>query len=142
MTREIKFRGFDRKKKEMIYGVGIIPGIAHAVRTKSFDFETMIAESEILNIHIEDIMQSIGHKDKNGKEIYQGDIIRRFDGAFRDGSLYEHGKPILVSDMKIDYSTYIDGKRRSFELILEVIGNVYENSKLLENLKEEAYDSN
>lgn len=135
MNREIRLRGFNTKEKEMIYHIGIIPGLPHAVRTISFDFEAMVGEVEILNIHIDDTMQSTTLTDRNGKEIYESDILNFSDGqtgsvVFRDGgfacAMWLNSKPSHLfhwfNFCNTDHS----------HIIPEVIGNIYENPELLE----------
>mgnify|MGYP001233689767 FL=1 len=76
------------------------------------------------------LMQYTGLKDKNGKEIYEGDIIRESDG---DGG-YIYAKVVYYKDGFM-------GKEKGFEPEYpisdfknetEVIGNIYENPELLE----------
>ena len=83
--------------------------------------------STLSNTKAHNIMQFTRLRDKNGKEIYDGDIIRHIDFEWKakvawseNGQwilVYEGtGRTVLLSD-RIDY--------------IEVIGNIYENPELL-----------
>lgn len=75
------------------------------------------------------ILQYTGLKDKNGKDIYEGDIIRNSRGTilnvlFVDGSFYAEGTDALSKQ-------YAFAILSDFSSWSEVIGNLYENQELL-----------
>lgn len=133
--REIKFRAWDKKEKKMYYDV-----------QNTYDF--MINNGGCFEESFKDVleydnyvvMQYTNCYDINGKEIYEGDIIRLEGVDDREiGSTWEHIGKILYKRgaffvCYFDY--YADGDE---ELICDaqvefgtVIGNVYENKELLE----------
>ncbi|MCG1816580.1 YopX family protein [Staphylococcus epidermidis] len=72
------------------------------------------------------LMQSTGLKDKNGVEIYEGDIIR---GPYDTGII---GYEMVTTEVKYDLLKGF--QLGQFDLnITEVIGNIYENPDLLED---------
>ena len=77
-----------------------------------------------------ELMQFTGLLDKNGKEIYEGDIV--------DGVIYKDGS-IHIGLIIFDYNAWrIVTKGKSLELDLteklQIIGNKFENPELLEQL--------
>jgi len=115
--REIKFRSWDGKK--MTNDIGLlfirIPAMAN-----------------------DQIMQFTGLKDKNGKDIYEGDVLIEDigDSRFYSSICFEKGSFCIESSSKYcvfclnDYEgDEIDGDTIK---LVEVVGNIFENRDLYE----------
>lgn len=114
--RELKFRAWE--EVEMVYEGGTSLNYTHSW--------SLLREYEIL-------MQYIGLKDKNGKEIYEGDILKSstkladyFEVYYSDGGFKYRNKSKFI-DLSFAGHNHL-GKILS---ILEVVGNIYENPQLL-----------
>lgn len=77
------------------------------------------------------IMQCTGLKDKNGKLIYEGDIIKNWDNRKYEIIWQNEAACFLVQNIKTKCKQGIYSLI-SLDNSLEVIGNIYENSELLE----------
>lgn len=122
-----KFRAWDKDRKYMEYTdenlLVCFGGNGKVVLT---DLSSVYSNCEGMENF--ELMQSTGLKDKNGTEIYEGDIVKNiydeiyvvkwFDAGFYLEERYNGG---------FDYSELHFGNNK------EVIGNIYENPELLED---------
>ena len=119
--REIKFRAWDKRTRKMID-----TGFHVLGETTCFDliYDYCMKhgrrkdEVGLLRINSVVIMQYTGRKDKNGKEIYEGDILR-LSPMITDTN---------VRHLAVSYEDV-------FWHLIEIIGNIYENPELLEAVK-------
>lgn len=118
MAREIKFRSWNEKFKIMVE-VGLIDFLEEKMHLGSFEY----------GLGRFPIMQYTGLKDKNGTEIYHGDIMAAasYGGAPMDVRWDNHGGFYLHSQ-----NNFEDDHLNTHEMIQsEVIGNIYQNPELL-----------
>mgnify|MGYP000972245973 FL=1 len=78
-----------------------------------------------------ELMQSTGLKDKNGKEVFLGDIIKCTRGCPHEVYLEKEYGGIYVGGMP---AIYLKGIREGYAWTgeEEILGNIYENPELLE----------
>lgn len=124
--REIKFRCWDTENKQMLkvqeldfedtfYGGRL--SIRADMYNDYFDIEDMI------------LMQYTGLKDKNGKEIYEGDIVKL--GTYTKGVVEysdKYAQFIIINTNTIEYEYEPLGDYTK----IEIIGNKWDNPELLE----------
>ena len=88
------------------------------------------------------LMQSTGLYDKNGKEIFEGDICRWTDSEAFEGEIISDIFVVRYSD---EYLKWIGENNNSYDDDLydfrddgelELIGNIYENPELLDEVEE------
>lgn len=138
MKREIKFRGFIGGQMRP---VSIINNYKYCALAESLDFETMTADVRLCDDV--PVMQYTGLKDKNGVEIYEGDIIKN-SLTFVKGQIVDKDKPIYKTYIVDWHNGHTLGYRiknrhnimplsrnKVFNAQSEVIGNIYENPELL-----------
>lgn len=108
-----RFRAWDVEEKEMIFSdmLGLVP------------FWILYKHQGFI------VMQYTGLKDKNGKEIYEGDVIRNSHGAewyvgYDENELVWSLFYSSVPQLRITKSRLSEGK-------FVVIGNIHKNPELL-----------
>ncbi|MFK5278056.1 YopX family protein [Lacticaseibacillus paracasei] len=126
MKREIKFRAWNKKDKVMVdvAAINFGPSGFWSLIEDADDAELQLADSY-------ELMQYTGLKDKNGRKIYEGDIV---DVGIED----QDGNPLftLVCYEKYAAGYVINSEANGIWQRLtedcEVIGNIFEDKQLLE----------
>lgn len=111
-NRIIKFRAWDKDLKKMYYDV------LHNIGFNGI------------------VMQYTGLKDKNGKEIYEGDIVRLFGTEKPCSVVFQDGMFVVKAPYHkeewFDLNMFEHDER--VITLYEVIGNIYENPELLKEV--------
>lgn len=153
MNNSIKLRAWDRNLKEMVEVVSVdlenkfIRGLSQV--EDNVDLESSYSFDEI------ELMQFSGLKDKNGTEIYEGDLLRRGDfneenpsfivrqGQFTDSpdGYYKNEYMGWYVD-ELTKSIISPDERTSLVYVIGMLdgivcGNIYENPELLERDEDE-----
>lgn len=121
--REIKFRAYFPKDKEWWYGC------FHPEIEKRNEMSFAVFFNKVEKYILINLGEFTGLKDKNDKEIYEGDIVSFRDnlnpvGLIEGYVIFEDGSSLIQTDVTSHYR-WIDYED------LKVIGNIYENPKLL-----------
>ena len=88
--------------------------------------------ADIINFKDGKLMQYTGLKDKNGKEIYEGDVIKGLVISLDQKRTF-----IIIGVVKYkEYGFYLETREGTYAITdfeeSEVIGNIYDNPELLE----------
>lgn len=118
-----KYRAWDKEFKEMVQVDALV-----------FDEQIIKATYKNGNVVKEDLknyvlMQSTGLKDKNGKEIFEGDILGTKDGLL-DGVVEYRTDLGMWTNSLLRYNNF--ERLCSVANSREIIGNVWENPESLE----------
>lgn len=146
--REIKFRAWDKKNKYM-FGAGYndwaiskiethdflkltLDGIVVRQMSYSDDPSDSLGDLETETDGEYILMQFTGLHDKNGVDVYDGDIVQIIHPAWRENATVEFSDGSFIFKQIRGERSCIPGwtfMREIWEV--EVIGNIYENPELL-----------
>lgn len=124
-----RYRAWDSAKKEMFKDTFAITESGQVVVVEQ---ESVASSPDYVFVDHLVIMQSTGLVDKNGKEVFVGDIIKCTRGCLHEvyiekeyGGTYFGGMPaVYLKDLREGYA-WTEHE--------EIIGNIYENPELLED---------
>jgi len=140
MSREHKYRGKRLDNGKWVYGSFLGGRLCHIMSHKTVkktDSTSMFAGYEVLPVLPETVGEYTGLKDKYGKKIYKGDIIRYiskylehpvdFEVVYYNGCYAQRHLDTKMEDMPEEAT---DAIYRYWNQ-LKVIGDIHENPELL-----------
>ena len=139
--REIKFRGYaveEMVNSQWLYGFGVDPIEYTEQYAKEIGRDSdwyLYTDSGPMHVHEKSIGQYTGLKDKNGKEIYEGDILKVRKSISDETEVYFRvkytGAAFALVHPEYHNTIYMEVMPWYVRETGEVIGNIYENPNLL-----------
>ncbi len=130
--RTIKFRAWEISGSGFIAGFNMVNYHGYynkGLKPSIYRYNTTWEEDEYI------LEQFTGLKDKNGKEIYEGDIVSGCNGSINGMDWGVAPFEIIYSAEKAKYNVPLWGTEKNQDSThwIEIIGNIHENPELLAN---------
>lgn len=136
--RPIKFRAWDKEYYEMCYKIDAI-SFRDGACFVTFNRKKIEATDDLKVPDRAILLEYTGLLDKNGKEVYEGDIIIGWDSGLTTKAVLKFGTGTYDSGHYRFTGFYFDDIEEDFAKnswnieLMEVVGNIYENPELLKN---------
>lgn len=124
MKRLIKFRGKRTDTGEWVYGDLLA---SNGTECEISDWNDVVYSR--YDVDPDTVGQFTGLFDKNGEEIYEGDIIKGFDITIE--VWYSEDKACFMAEMKEPQNDMVDILGGYDTARMEIIGNIYDNPELI-----------
>lgn len=147
MNRELKFRAWDDKNKQWLCKGFSLTGEIVMIGEWTNMFDPFLFNRDGRKLSDLKIMQFTGREDKNGVNIYEGDIVKRNYATWVEDELDED-KEVMK---KVTQTSVVEYRDHGFWIkdeefgwdgeglwnwdMAEVIGNIFENPELLTETK-------
>ena len=139
MSREIKFRAWDGQTMRDVRSIHNVHSQVNVHADLCTVKDDPLSNKAVISSHYTEynlklhLMQYTGLKDRNGVEIYEGDVIKYITQYY--GNKREHQKVVgWIDDMQDDsFGEPLSMGYRFHGGDIEVIGNIYETPDLLTN---------
>ena len=135
MTRQVIFRGYNLKNQKWLYGYYFVNRGLHFICPEGV--QNPLASWEDFVVEEESVGEWTGLKDKNGKEIWEGDIVGFPISLFYE--LDDDDDEFVTAKISFTYGSFAVIYRGGIEKIflqdlcdeIEVVGNTYQNKEIL-----------
>lgn len=131
-----KFRAWD-KRQNVMRDVAVLH-FTKSGKVNSIEYWKTHYELKPYHVRNIELMQSTGLKDKNGVEIFEGDVVFRKDGECSFKGIVKKDRfyfYIEGTNIRDSFSFEDVADVQTGEADLEVIGNIYENPELMKEVR-------